>query len=173
MIILVYFSDSYIFSDSHKGALRLNIVAHGARLPSFRAPDIGERHIFINDRRYNVTQFSGLLNDYNISIQPYDFVRFMSCHSADGGKNSFSCQFSRKYSGVIVKGFKGKVEANYIPESAILGSAMAGGLHNYQAFINEEKIKYACEKYEHHYHSVSFCNGIMIKDTLNRFNVEQ
>jgi len=90
------------FMDTYKGQPRLNVVGHGILSPEgfvkvVRSPT-GPK-----------TPFDVSLDVYEISENyPFENIRCIGCHTAEGGINSFA-QNLANYTGKPVKGFHGRV----------------------------------------------------------------
>lgn len=149
MKIIKHLSNGYIFEDDHKGFKRLNIAAHGPMSSS------DKRVIHIDNREYSAFDTYILLKNI-IRLGTYPYIRLISCRSAEGGTESFAAQLSRFYERKLVKGYIG-----------IVYTAPAF----YPQFVMETVKKLdvygdlAIGKNRHNFHSVTFKNGIEIKET--------
>lgn len=97
---------SYIYDDIHKGGVRLNIMAHGK--------SDGSAKIKVGGVYLGSEQVLDKINKIT-DIKKYQSIRTISCHSAEGGADSFAGKISTITS-LPTKGFIGKVTSTNAPE---------------------------------------------------------
>ncbi|EBZ0493758.1 RHS repeat-associated core domain-containing protein [Salmonella enterica subsp. enterica serovar Infantis] len=104
------FKGVYTFEDTYKGGRRLNIVSHGAYID-------GTSYIFTKGRGgrqfIHAEEIAAVLSS-RYSLDEYNSLRVLACHSAEGGENSFGAILSR-LTGKNVKAFNGTLDGNFEP----------------------------------------------------------
>lgn len=84
---------NYFFEDDYRGALRLNIYAHGAFYKNLN---------YIKVRIEDGSYLSGddfaryLVENHSVKFSNYSYARLVICKSARGGVRSFAAKFSRE-----------------------------------------------------------------------------
>ena len=102
-------SVSFIFEDLHRGAPRLNVVAHG-----HLQTEPQTAYIFLDnvgERSYNGTGLADQLRDAGYRFESYESARTIVCNSGTGGIGSFAAQFAAR-TGLPTTGYLGDVATN-------------------------------------------------------------
>jgi RHS repeat-associated protein len=98
--------DLYCFTDTYKGADRLNIVAHGISIAD------GTSNIFRSSgQSMNATELYTTISK-RMDLNNFSNIRTIMCGSADGGERSFGKQLSN-LTNIPVKSFKNTVSGNF------------------------------------------------------------
>lgn len=144
---------AYTFFDTHKGERRFNIVAHGSDFSSKPKEISFGRRVTARDLYLELIR--------NSDVYQCNNIRLLSCHSADGYNYSFACELSRYFPYKMIKGYAGEIRTNFSPD--IIGEIMqTEGVDMVHRMISEnDRIK--LEKFDIHFHSVTFKNGTCVK----------
>ncbi|WP_248748929.1 hypothetical protein [Pseudomonas sp. MWU15-20650] len=111
----------FTFQDMHEGHNRLNIFVHGKTLSVFEQLTGKPTQVVYNNRYHTPQQLLDSLRAKGVEPSNFHNVRLISCHSANGGKNSFASQFKElidtpvtAYQGVVsAKPTIPNLEANF------------------------------------------------------------
>ncbi len=128
-------SGALIFEDTYRHENRLNIIAHGTVNGNSSGLIIEGEYVSAQDF------FEQALNEYN--MDNYQYIRTLSCYSAEGGNNSFAGQLAN-ITGKSVKGFVGVVEVSHNPErfTENLKLLRSRKLPSYMAYEAAENIEF-------------------------------
>ncbi|ECE0486497.1 RHS repeat-associated core domain-containing protein [Salmonella enterica subsp. enterica] len=137
------FNGVYTFEDTYKGGRRLNIVSHGAFLD-------GTSYLYTKGRGgeqfIHAEEIAGVLSS-RYSLDDYNSLRVLACHSAEGGENAFGAVLHR-LTGKEVKAFKGTLDGNFEPGALTDLLAEAERNDMYQNYVTTFAQKYGFRAYK-------------------------
>lgn len=152
---------AYTFFDVYKGERRLNIVAHGGDFSSNPKEICFGRRVSARDL------YIELIKD--TEIYKCNYIRLLSCHSADGYKASFACQLSKYFPHKMIKGYAGEIRTNFSPD-VIREIINTEGVDMVHDMISESDL-IKLEKIDTHFHSVIFKDGVCVKQNYGKITV--